>query len=195
MASPAINKTTCMGGTGSRGDALLVTRDNLAGKWAPTWLQHAGLEVRRASTPAEAVQMAKRMNLSLVIADSGLLDIDGTCLLKRLMEISGPTTVVIGLCSNQAELDLAQDANASGSFPAPYDWQAITRQCVRLVVARDILQELDSAQNAIAQAQRHVENSPRRSPRSALQTKSPYSIDIDQFSGERNGTGKRKERK
>lgn len=175
MATSAIDNTVCTDVTGSRGNALLVTRDNLAGKWAPTWLQHAGLDVSRASTPAKAVQMAKRMNLSLVIADSGLLDVDGTCLLKRLMEISGPTTVVIGLCSNQAELDLAQNANASGSFPAPYDWQAITRHCVRLVVARDILEELDSAQQAIAQAQRHVENTPRRSPRSELQTKSPYS--------------------
>ena len=171
-------KPVCNDRAGSRGDALLVTRDNLAGKWAPTWLQHAGLDVSRASTPSEAVQMAQRMNLSLVIADSGLLDVDGTCLLKRLMEISGPMTVVIGLCSNQEELNLAVDANASGTFPAPYDWQAITRQCVRLVVARDILEELDSAHQAIAavREQRAPVPAQQRAPRSELQRKSPYSI-------------------
>ena len=174
MATAAIKKPA-MDGTGSRGDALLVTRDNLAGKWAPTWLQHAGLDVSRASTPSEAVQMAKRMNLSLVIADSGLLDIDGTCLLKRLTETCGPMTVVIGLCSNQAELELAQDANASGSFPAPYDWQAITRQCVRLVVARDILEELDSAHQAIAAVRAQQPEKTPRAPRAALQRKTPYS--------------------
>ena len=163
--------------TAPGGNALLVTRDNLAGRWAPTWLEHAGLNVQRANTPHEAVAIANEISLTLIIADSGLTVADGTCLLKRLMEVSAASTVVIGLCASEEEFLLASDANTTGSFPAPFDWQAITRQCVKLVFARNIVAELNSAHEQILSARDRSEWSGKarlRVPRAALQTRSPY---------------------
>lgn len=161
----------------TRGNALVVTRDNLAGRWAPTWLEHAGLDVQRANTPQQAVQIASDACLSLIIADSGLTVGDGTCLLKRLMEVSARSTVVIGLCATEQDCLLANDANPTGSFPAPFDWQAITRHCVKLVVARDIVEELNASHDQILRAREHSELTRKarlRAPRAAMQTKSPY---------------------
>ncbi len=136
-----------------KGTALLITCNNLTGRWAPKWLEHAGLAVEVANTPEQAIEISKSSNLSLIIADAALETDDRACLLERLVEVSRPTTPVIGLCKDEEEVEIAQDANASDAFPAPYDWRAITKRCVKIVLAHEILGRLQEAHERIVNVQ------------------------------------------
>ncbi len=139
--------------TGYKGTALLITSNNLTGRWAPKWLEHAGLEVEIANTPEEAIAITENSQLSLIIADTAMETRDRACLLERLVEISGPATPVIGLCRNDAEVELAKSANAADAFAAPHDWRAITKRCVKIVLAHEILGRLQDAHERIVNVQ------------------------------------------
>ncbi|MDH3613171.1 MAG: EAL domain-containing protein [Gammaproteobacteria bacterium] len=125
-----------------KGVALLITNDNLSRQWAPRWLQHAGLEVRVANTPEEALGIASATRPNLLVADAALTGAHGKLLLESLREIHGKDVPLIALCTNNAEVTTAIDADVTDIVRRPYDWQVITRRAVRAVHAHENLAKL-----------------------------------------------------
>jgi len=125
-----------------KGVALLITSDNLSQQWAPRWLQQAGLDLRLAKTPEEALGIASATRPSLLIADAVLTGAHGKSLLESLREIHGKDVPLIALCANNAEVTMATDADVTDIVRKPYDWQVITRRAIRAVRAHENLAKL-----------------------------------------------------
>ena len=133
------------GGAELEGVALLITKDNLSLQWAPRWLQHIGLEVKIAATPEEALGLASALRPSVMIADAGLVTDDMTPLLVALRKIHGKDVPLIGLCTSEAQVTTAVDADVTDIVRRPFDWQVITRRAVHAVKAHETLHKLQQA--------------------------------------------------
>lgn len=129
------------------GTALLVTKDALSLQWAPRWLQHTGLDVRVASTAEEALEVATAP--TLIIADAGMHADDKRSLLSALRQVYGQQVPLIALCTSDAEVARAADADATDMVRRPYDWQIITRRAVRAVHLHTTLEDLREAREYI----------------------------------------------
>ena len=132
-----------------QGIALLVTRDNLSLQWAPRWLQHSGLDVRIAKSPEEALGIASATRPSLMIVDAAFMADDTTSLLASLRQVHGKEVPLIALCTNDAQVTTAADADVTDIVRRPYDWQVITRRAIRAVRAHANLAELQTARERL----------------------------------------------
>jgi diguanylate cyclase (GGDEF)-like protein len=149
-----------------KGIALLITRDSSSRRWAPRWLQHAGLEVRIASSTEEALGIASATRPALLIADARLGGEDGEPLLESLREIHGKDVPLIALCANSADVATAAAADATDIVRQPYDWQVITRRATRAVRAHENLRELRDAQGQLQNMRTAVQAASRDRARS-----------------------------
>ncbi len=145
-AVPALSTATL---ADTKGIALLITRDALSLKWAPRWLQNAGLDVRIADTADEAVAIATAERPSLMIADAAITGDDGRPLIESLRKVHGKDVPLIALCANNADVNAATDAEVTDIARRPYDWQVITQRAARVLRAHEMLAELRSARDAL----------------------------------------------
>ena len=166
-----------------QGIALLITRDSSSRHWAPRWLQHAGLEVRIARAPEEALGIASATRPALLIADAGLRGNNGKPLLDNLREIHGKDVPLIALCANSADVAIATAADVTDIVRLPYDWQVITRRARRAVQAHENLFELRNTQDRLRNIHTQVQAASRDRARSAGLDKLTHLPNGERFRG------------
>ncbi len=127
------------------GVALLVTSDNLSLQWAPRWMQQVGLDVKIANNGEEALELATSTKPTLFVIDAAEQDAGKRPLLQRLRRKYGADMPIIALCSNDADVGIASDFEATDIIRRPYQWNLITRRIIKAVKAFETLIELQDA--------------------------------------------------
>jgi diguanylate cyclase (GGDEF)-like protein len=118
-------------------------------KWAPRWLQHAGVDVRIARTSEEALGIASATRPNLMIADADMMSDGWTPLLSELRQVHGHDVPIIALCASDAQVTTATEADVTDIVRRPYDWQVITRRVVRAIEAHQNLNDLRNAKERL----------------------------------------------
>ena len=136
---------------GPIGVAVIASRDAEGQRWAPRWLERAGLNAILVQDAAALHHACSQHEPSVILVETGMADEDGQPLLPRLIKRGGDTPI-IALCANTRETRSALDAGADDVMRRPYDWQIVARRAKSLARVYSTGAELDVLRESLKQA-------------------------------------------
>jgi diguanylate cyclase (GGDEF)-like protein len=145
--SPALESSY----VGPIGVALIASRDPAGERWAPRWLERAGLLPVLVHNAADFHVACQQHEPSVILLEASLADEDGQPLLNRLLSAGGDTPIV-ALCANGKETRSALDAGADDVMRRPYDWQIVARRARSMARVYSTGAELDTLRSALNEA-------------------------------------------
>lgn len=125
--------------------ALIATTDKLSQRWAPRWLEQAGIQAVIVDTAEKALSAAADTKTSLLLADAGMLCADHSLLIEsftKKLDVDVPT---IALCANANDLTIASETNVTDIVRRPYNWQIISQRVARAIDAHETYVALQRA--------------------------------------------------
>jgi CheY-like chemotaxis protein len=99
-------------------------------------LEGLGYEVRAAGTAAEALQIAARQKLDIVISDIGLPDSPGTVLMRELKSNYGLKGIALSGYGRGNDSSLANEAAFDAHLLKPVDYEVLERTVRRLTAPK-----------------------------------------------------------
>jgi diguanylate cyclase (GGDEF)-like protein len=136
--------------TQDRRTALMACADASTHKSAARWLATAGFEVAAFASAREALDALSRVRPAIVVTDFAASQDEGRTLYEALRErLSGSSTPVLALCSDQRQARAAIEAGATELLQRPFDWHVATIRAERLVRLAESERALGSAREEI----------------------------------------------
>lgn len=108
--------------------ALLFCQDAAAKKWAPRWLNQAGIQANVPPDPENAVHIARSQRPHVILVEARLLGQDRKPVYQALLDAADLDVPVIVLCSGGKEALAAVEAGAFDVTRKPFEWQLISRR-------------------------------------------------------------------
>ena len=151
-AGPCLSDTRPVGEPTAEldGTALLITSDNLSLQWAPRWLQQVGLDVEIVRDANQALAMLASTKPTVIVVDASLQQGKKTPFLLRLREELGDDIPLIALCTSDADVNTAAEADVTDIVRRPYQWDLITRRVVKAVQGYQTLEHLRATNEKLA---------------------------------------------
>lgn len=134
------------------GTAVLLSKDKDARKWAPRWLNQAGLQTAVASDPSNAVQIVKQSCPDIVLIDAALAGPGSQPAYQALIDDPAVKAMVIVLCNGSREVATALDSGAFDVARKPVDWRAISHRTRHALAAVNQQSTLNATNEALQEA-------------------------------------------
>ncbi len=122
---------------GQRASVLVATSDSATRELLRRLLHVGAVEVVDASDGLEAVALARRLDLDLIVLDAFLAVMDGITVcgrIRALGDVDQPPIIIVGLISERA-IEVALSAGADESLSKPLN-PAVIRNRVRILLTR-----------------------------------------------------------
>jgi len=134
------------------GTALLISRDSDAKKWCTRWLGRSGLQVTVASDPANGLAAARTVRPDVIVVDAVISDGANRPVFETLQDAADVESDLIVLCSSNAHIKGALEAEVFDIARKPFNWQSVATRAQHALRIRNRDAGLTEANDALKEA-------------------------------------------